>query len=354
MATPLLVRGTLYINRDRDFRSGIWGPYVKIGIVRNERDAKARNKEHQTGNPREIVTRAEFQSPMVEHLETQLHHRFATRWVHGEWFEMDGRFVEQVLIPQVEDLIGDQRSFFDDFEHHQHLRQRASSGVARPASAEERETWRQAVDVDGQLKRAKGVRDLWDARLRAAVGDAAGIPGAVTLVTKSIAPRFDEKAFAATHPVLAEAYTEDGELAVTGRLRLQGCLSLAKIDAAAAAEIKAAQQMATKFEAGQDRGITRPLCSEVKMLHAGYVESLADVAKADWRLECLKARLARMLGGDAGIEGVISWERVEVSKPKFDVKRFQQDHADLFRKFQTPPREDVSVIIHPHRAYALS
>ena len=72
MADLKLVNGTLYINRDRDYRTGAWGPYVKIGIVRDEREAKVRAKEHQTGNPREVVATHQFRAPMVEALETQL------------------------------------------------------------------------------------------------------------------------------------------------------------------------------------------------------------------------------------------------------------------------------------------
>ena len=34
MTLPIFTEGTLYIDRDRDVRTGEWGPYVKIGIVR--------------------------------------------------------------------------------------------------------------------------------------------------------------------------------------------------------------------------------------------------------------------------------------------------------------------------------
>ena len=54
MAEPTLTPGTLYIDRDRDVLTGEWGRYIKIGIVRNEREASRRSKEHQTGNPRRI------------------------------------------------------------------------------------------------------------------------------------------------------------------------------------------------------------------------------------------------------------------------------------------------------------
>jgi hypothetical protein len=39
MAEPKLVRGTLYIDRDQDLRTGEWSPYIKVGIVRNDKEA---------------------------------------------------------------------------------------------------------------------------------------------------------------------------------------------------------------------------------------------------------------------------------------------------------------------------
>jgi len=46
MTEPKLTPGTLYIDRDQDVLSGEWGQYVKIGIVRNDKEAsiKIRNR----------------------------------------------------------------------------------------------------------------------------------------------------------------------------------------------------------------------------------------------------------------------------------------------------------------------
>ena len=73
MAVPTLTAGTLYIDRDRDVRTGEWGPYVKIGIVRDGKTPEQRVKELQTGNPRRVHTIKTYSSPMVESLETRLH-----------------------------------------------------------------------------------------------------------------------------------------------------------------------------------------------------------------------------------------------------------------------------------------
>ena len=101
--------GELYINRDRDFKTGEWGPYVKIGIVRKDRKSKDRASEHQTGNPREVVLLHTFISPMVDRLETLLHNIYSVRRVSGEWFEMSEEFVDGILIPKIDELINEQK-----------------------------------------------------------------------------------------------------------------------------------------------------------------------------------------------------------------------------------------------------
>jgi len=108
MSKASMTPGELYINRDRDFKTGEWGPYVKIGIVREDRDSENRASEHQTGNPREVVLLHTFLSPMVDRLETLLHNIFSTRRVSGEWFEMDQDFVENILIPKINELVKEQ------------------------------------------------------------------------------------------------------------------------------------------------------------------------------------------------------------------------------------------------------
>ena len=116
MTEPKLTPGTLYIDRDRDVLSGEWGQYVKIGIVRNDKEADLRNKEHQTGNPRHIYMIYSAESPMVQHLETQLHHRFATRRILSEWFQLDENAVKTVVIPLAEEIIQEQKGALEAFK----------------------------------------------------------------------------------------------------------------------------------------------------------------------------------------------------------------------------------------------
>lgn len=94
---PFHKPGTLYIMHEIDYLDGSTFDYYKIGIVRGEREAADREKDHRTGNPRQIVTKYELASNQVQRLETMLHNQFAIHRVSsGEWFHLPGYLVEQV------------------------------------------------------------------------------------------------------------------------------------------------------------------------------------------------------------------------------------------------------------------
>ena len=79
--------GKLYVMRERDYLTQVEFDYYKIGIVRGDKDVLDREKQHRTGNPREIITLCEVSSTDVQRLETRLHNHFASRRVSsGEWF----------------------------------------------------------------------------------------------------------------------------------------------------------------------------------------------------------------------------------------------------------------------------
>ena len=82
--------GFVYFMTERDLFGYPCGPYVKIGLVKGNDDGRSsfdRRKEHQTGNPREIIIEAEVKThAQVSTLESLVHQRLAKNRIHGEWF----------------------------------------------------------------------------------------------------------------------------------------------------------------------------------------------------------------------------------------------------------------------------
>ena len=87
---------------ERDLFGYPCGPYVKIGLVKGNDDGRSsfeRRKEHQTGNPREIIVEAEVKTyAQVSTLESLVHQRLAKYRIHGEWFN----YGEDGIQPYVE------------------------------------------------------------------------------------------------------------------------------------------------------------------------------------------------------------------------------------------------------------
>ena len=94
--------GFIYFMTERDFFGYPCGPYVKIGLVKGNDDGRSsfeRRKEHQTGNPREIIVEAEVKTKaQVSTLESLIHQRLAKYRIHGEWFN----YGEKGIQPYVE------------------------------------------------------------------------------------------------------------------------------------------------------------------------------------------------------------------------------------------------------------
>ena len=94
--------GFIYFMTERDLFGYPCGPYVKIGLVKGNDDGRSsfeRRKEHQTGNPREIIVEAEVKThAQVSTLESLVHQRLAKYRIHGEWFN----YGEDGIKPYVE------------------------------------------------------------------------------------------------------------------------------------------------------------------------------------------------------------------------------------------------------------
>tara|TARA_S200000501_G_C20745332_1_gene709246 strand:- start:29 stop:1135 length:1107 start_codon:yes stop_codon:yes gene_type:complete len=353
MADPALTEGTLYVNRDRDFRTGEIGPYVKLGVVRRERESSARNLEHQTGNPREIITLHELFSPMVDNLETQLHNRFASYWVHGEWFEMDDEFVKTEVLPLAERIISQQKESFSDFEAKLIQKAVVSSDMVRKATDEEKEVAEKCFAAREALIQAKSLKDFIDSQIRIMVGTDNGIEGIVNLSYKKGPTSFDKKKFLEENDELAKQYFEEREDKLSGSIILAKGKSLNDLNDIADEKIKEKKKEIPKFSWKSKGKKAKSRDDSSLILHAAYVNSMKAVAEADWEFERQKARLVKLLGEDKGIEGIITYNRtIKTQEPAFNASKFKEENPELHASYLKEGKETVAVKIQTYRAYS--
>ena len=367
MDPPKLVEGTLYIDRDQDTKTGEWGPYVKIGIVRENKTPEERVRQLQTGNPRKVHTIKTYFSPMVESLETRLHHNFAERWVRGEWFEMDEEFVNNSLDAKINEYIAEQNRYKEFFEQRETLKTTASNGVIRDATEDE-------IKLHSEYCEQKKIHDQMNAKssilkykLLKAMGSSGGV-NTILQVKENITEekytpekiKFDKKKFKAEYP---NEYAEFVTITYSdpkGTLSMKKLPTLAKINPDLKNEKKEVDEEVKKLKvelAGKD---TIEPTQEIKDIHAEYVSILGDIFNSGLQMERIKSQLTSLLGDSEGIKDVVVWKRVSKEKENFDQKGAEEKYPDSFNTCMvtepektTPGKVVVSVNVEMYREYPL-
>jgi len=161
--------GFVYFMTERDLFGYPCGPYVKIGLVKGNDDGRSsfdRRKEHQTGNPREIIIEAEVEThAQVSTLESLVHQRLAKYRIHGEWFNYGedgiGPYVELTkeinkdLEAQIKDnLLINQYALIED------------NGEELKPSSDAKDIHNELLDAKKEIIKIKNEKDLANLKLR--------------------------------------------------------------------------------------------------------------------------------------------------------------------------------------------
>lgn len=133
----VITSGEVYFLREIDVLSGEMSPYVKIGLVELSRESSKRKKEHQTGNPRDLVLVSHFKTECVRAVEKYLHWHYIEHGVRGEWFKFSDETLNGVIkyAEDLRDMFANQISSLRDGFMYQSV---VSDGRVKPATDEAR------------------------------------------------------------------------------------------------------------------------------------------------------------------------------------------------------------------------
>jgi len=205
--------GFIYFMTERDLFGYPCGPYVKIGLVKGNDDGRSsfeRSKEHQTGNPREIIVEAEVKTyAQVSTLESLVHQRLAKYRIHGEWFNYgeDGiqpyveltKKINEDLEGQIKDnLLINQYALIED------------NGEELKPSSDAKDIHNELLDAKKEIIKIKNEKDLANLKLRSFdksfYRDIEGI-----CFYEKIKPqeKFDKVNFEKDHPDIFEKLSEE-------------------------------------------------------------------------------------------------------------------------------------------------
>lgn len=338
--------GELYILGEVEPTSGARTPFVKIGIVKesDDRDTAKRVKEHQTGNPREITELHVIATPNVEDVETALHGIYAPIRIGGEWFHCDDAALAGI-IARAEGTAATMRDAEADFIAADKMKDVASSGDRRDPTATEADLGREFTAIRSAIKEAKAAEKSVRLALQAAHDRDSGFRRYVDVQQRRPSRSFDRDRFANEQADLNAEFSIT-ETKVRGPFRT---LNTPDVDHTAitadlgplTAEIAT---LADAVTSGADR---------VTDLHGLYLELLAMWAPFDVRNDVLDATVRVACADRPGINGICTWNRLEVVEPKLDTAALKAAHPDLYEQYMKTTQSKPAVVPVRHRGYRL-
>ena len=367
MGLPKFTEGTLYIDRDQDVRTGEWGRYVKIGIVRDGKTPEQRVKELQTGNPRRVHTIKTYSSPMVENLETRLHHNFATKWVRGEWFEMDEDFVDNELDKQIIAYIDEQNEYIDYHKQRVELESTASNGTVRESTGVEQELHEKYIKVKVRNDVLNAQSQIVKAKLMAEMGQGGGVNAILRLVKRTTPEKttpahqkFNSKTFKEKYPELYAQLVVVSQTTPKGSLSMKNIPALNKQDPELRELEKSSKESCDELKTANCDNETIEPTEALKQLHLECIELLGEIFNTDLEMERIKSKLAVALGDDEGIKDILQWKRVSKNQEKLDSKLVQEEQPEAYEaclidvaEKTTPEKVTVAIEVEMYREYSL-
>jgi len=324
------IPGEIYFIRETDYHTGELTPFTKIGIVRDhrERTSEQRLTEHQTGNPRPLVLYRVVHSPMVEWIETQLHHRNSAHRVEGEWFNFDENQLSAAIL-MATDLAAQAKEALEMLNAAELLGRQFSDGTTIQPKDETRRTF-----MTYWLNKSVSLRvEKFQSKLKSALavahslGEAGSVLGAVREHEGSWS--FDQKLFRARYPEIAAAYTHL-ESQQKSRFQINKLDDQSKVDALIPDETWALLEHAESvLSDGIGRATAQARIGQLQL------ELRAVKADADWVCELAAAEIKVDCGSAERIDGVCLWKRVEQKVNITDWVGITNDYAELCRDAYT-------------------
>jgi hypothetical protein len=335
---PTVDKGEIYCIREVDFISNTPTGYVKLG--KTKRDTAQRLKEHQTGNPRQETAEFVLYTDMMSSLEKYLHYHFANDCVNSEWFVIDTPRVMSDVAPLIQSLAAEHtlvRPAFDEWKSQSKTICNGNTITATAAHQTLHATYLQQYEL---YKKAEALMGIANLELKSMIGTSDGIENMVYLVTTEQIP-FSSKAFLASLATQSDRdkchKTETKVLPEAPKIA--GELALSKIDPALNARLKTLEKA---YEANKPdmSNVAQPalaVTTALINLHGACLSSKKEFKEAEWALQKTTAELVSMLKDNLEIQDIITWDRQQVTKPKFEKEWAKKQFSTQYHAHEGTP-----------------
>jgi hypothetical protein len=328
--------GSLYFMLERDRFTQAPSHYLKIGIVSGDRDVAKREREHQTGNPRQIVSHHSIQAPGVQMLETFMHNHFAKLRVKGEWFKVSDSQLDE-LIDFAEHRATEMGAYLNELEF--------SAGLSG-LPAERNHT---AMIEDNEALELGSVRNV----ALSAHRELLVLRSNKAALAKALIGLRGVTEFPAA--IFKVSNREPSESVSTAKVRKLFPDLVSEFE-----ETKTSWDYSLPFleSASVDDGEARPIDLEAfeddpLALHDAYLETWSGIAKWQWDFQIAESQLLYFCGTASELsdkDGVlVSWE--QKSRVAFDKSSFTERYPEEASQCLSQSAGGESVAVAEWRAY---
>lgn len=319
------IAGELYFVREREFRATSFTNYVKIGLVHEKegRSSLDRLREHQTGNPRELVLPPGnvLFTDAIDRVEALMHNLYATQRVSGEWFLFANESEIEAAKARAEKLAEEVRSYLPIFTKAAELEKILDDGSTKEPNDEVRALCSQIVEARGRLKALKKLEDMGNAVLKMAKADGKELGSAAKEVSKVYKGKFDLERFKSENP---EMYANFEFETVSWQQRFLFKPKAHEVDALNEEFKTLIAQLETEIAASNE---------DLSLLNEPMLTITREKAIAAWQDSLAIAELKVICAEHQSITDTCTWVRKNVTATTFDTARFKAEHNDLFEKY---------------------
>jgi hypothetical protein len=343
-----LTPGELYFIRERDKQTNEISRYVKIGLVKekNDRAAKERALEHQTGNPRELLIHAVIKTPAISEIEKIVHGLFAPERVSGEWFDFSDVKLREA-ISTAQELANEANLYADEMRNAAKLAKQISSNEVIQPNTE-------ALAWHGAFLRAEAISkycndfasSMKDIFRKKAEQRPESVQRFATFRERKDKLVFDAASFKLVHPDLFQQFTKKSKPVVSSRLTWTRPKDFNRAIEVLHPEL---YEYGKSLEPQIASARNGTLDSET--LHKCYLKILGFEARASWQLEIAKANIQFLCSTHGGIDGICKWTRAEKETKSFDEPEFIKAFPDIAKQFMVSESQTAALIIDPRQGY---
>ena len=326
--------GYVYFMTEKDLFGNPSGPYVKIGRVKGNEEGRSsidRRKEHQTGNPRQIIVLDEVKTSASDStLESIVHQRLANFRIHGEWFI----YSDDGIKPYVELTKKINTRLEAELKNENMLEELSAiedNGEEINPCSESEDIHQDLIKIKSDLQKIKIRKELASIKLKSLnKKNCQNIDGICSFEKSKPVEKFDKKNFEKDYP---QIFDKLSKFSINSKLSIKK--DVKSIENNELNEIKEIINSQIFDEKLIPNSLERDNVSIA--LHKEWIDAHVEIQPYEFKKKFYENKLKLIIGEKLGIKNICSWKR-KLSKKisKTDLKNYDQKLASKYIKLGEP------------------